>query len=93
MTTESLTCCRLIASSLHGVPETSNSMMNSMLTAMRSGISAVGRRMGVSLPQTLRKMLEGNLGLPACLSMLLADAETAKSASSATPMPAICATC
>lgn len=41
--------------------------MNSMLTAMRSGISAVGRRMGVSLPQTLRKMLEGTLGLPGLL--------------------------
>ena len=51
--------CRLTASSMHGLPETSNSMMNSMLTAMRSGISAVGRRMGVSLPQTLRKLLEG----------------------------------
>ena len=34
-------------------------MMNSMLTAMRSGISAVGRRMGVNLPLPLRKMLEG----------------------------------
>ena len=67
MTTEFLVCCRLIASSLHGGPETSSSMMNSMLTAMRSGISAVGRRMGVSLPQTLRKMLEGNVGLPARL--------------------------
>ena len=33
--------------------------MNSMLTAMRSGISAVGRRMGVSLPLPLRKMLDG----------------------------------
>ena len=33
--------------------------MNSMLTAMRSGISAVGRRMGVNLPLPLRKMLEG----------------------------------
>lgn len=41
--------------------------MNSMLTAMRTGISAVGRRMGVSLPQTLRKMLEGTLGLPGFL--------------------------
>ena len=38
-------------------------MMNSMLTAMRSGISAVGRRMGVNLPLPLRKMLEGRLTL------------------------------
>ncbi len=38
-------------------------MMNSMLTAMRSGISAVGRRMGVNLPLPLRKMLEGQLTL------------------------------
>lgn len=51
---------RLIAGSLQGLPETSNSMMNSMLTAMRSGISAVGRRMGVNLPHPLRKMLEGS---------------------------------
>lgn len=56
--------CRLTASNVHGLSEPSNSMMNSMLTAMRSGISAVGRRMGVSLPQTLRKLLEGKLGLP-----------------------------
>ena len=42
-----------------GLPETSNSVMNSMLLAMRSGISAVGRRMGVSLPLPLRKVLEG----------------------------------
>ncbi len=52
-------CCRLVAGSVQGLPETSNSMMNSMLTAMRSGISAVGRRMGVNLPLPLRKMLEG----------------------------------
>ncbi len=56
-------CCRLIAGSMQGLPETSNSMMNSMLTAMRSGISAVGRRMGVNLPLPLRKMLEGQLTL------------------------------
>lgn len=48
---------------MQGLPETSNSMMNSMLTAMRSGISAVGRRMGVNLPLPLRKMLEGRLTL------------------------------
>jgi hypothetical protein len=48
---------------MQGLPETSNSMMNSMLTAMRSGISAVGRRMGVNLPLPLRKMLEGQLTL------------------------------
>lgn len=65
--------CRLTASSAHGLSEPSNSVMNSMLTAMRSGISAVGRRMGVSLPQTLRKLLEGKLGLTAWVSVLLAS--------------------
>lgn len=70
--TDSQTCCRLGGSSLQGVPETSSSVMNSMLTAMRSGISAVGRRMGVSLPQTLRKMLEGTLRLLACLPLIVA---------------------
>lgn len=48
---------------MQGLPEASNSMMNSMLTAMHSGISAVGRRMGVNLPLPLRKMLEGQLTL------------------------------
>ena len=57
-------CCRLVGSSL---PETSNSMMNSMLAAMRSGISAVGRRMGVGLPHTLRKLLEGAAPATPCL--------------------------
>ncbi|KAL0052345.1 hypothetical protein WJX82_000639 [Trebouxia sp. C0006] len=55
-----VTSNRLIAGSMQGLPEASNSMMNSMLTAMRSGISAVGRRMGVNLPLPLRKMLEGS---------------------------------
>ncbi|DBA86090.1 TPA: hypothetical protein ACH3X1_005610 [Trebouxia sp. C0004] len=55
-----VTANRLISGSMHGLPETSTSMMNSMLTAMRSGISAVGRRMGVNLPLPLRKMLEGS---------------------------------
>ena len=38
-------------------PEVSTSVINSMFTAMRSGISAVSRRIGI--PQALRKMLEG----------------------------------
>ena len=46
--------------------------MNSMLTAMRSGISAVGRRMGVNIPQTLRKLLEGTT---ACLAALTGAAQ------------------
>ena len=71
--------CRVNVGGVHvGLPETSNSMMNSMLTAMRSGISAVGRRMGVNLPLPLRKMLDGlsschfsqNFDLPASLAAL-----------------------
>ena len=40
-------------------PEASTSVINSMFTAMRSGISAVSRRIGI--PQALRKMLEGEV--------------------------------
>ena len=39
-------------------PEVSTSVINSMFTAMRSGISAVSRRIGI--PQALRNMLEGD---------------------------------
>ena len=42
---------------LQDTSEVSSSMMNSMLTAMRSGISAVSRRIGI--PHALRNMLEG----------------------------------
>ena len=40
------------------VPETSLSLMNSIVTAVRSSITAMGRRMGVGLPPVLRKVLD-----------------------------------
>ncbi len=58
-------------------------MMNSMLTAMRSGISAVGRRMGVNLPLPLRKMLEGQLTLASVSKLLMTLLSSSYSASPA----------
>lgn len=43
------------------VPETSLSLMNSIVTAVRSSITAMGRRMGVGLPPVLRKVLDSEL--------------------------------
>ena len=51
--------CRL--PSPREVPETSLSLMNSIVTAVRSSITAMGRRMGVGLPPVLRKVLDSEL--------------------------------